>query len=70
MPVTTPKDDPPDLPEPPRHTSIYQKWHDLELIDKWNQYSMARTFFGGEALPVWSPGYPGNNWIPVLVGTT
>ncbi|NQU10065.1 hypothetical protein HQ590_04700 [bacterium] len=66
--VRAPKDNPPAVPEPPLHTSIRQKWYDLEHIDRWNQYTMGRTFFGGEALPIWSPGYPGNNSIPVLLG--
>jgi hypothetical protein len=66
--VTAPKAEPPDIPVPPVHTSIRQRWYDLEHIDRWNQYLMSHTFFGGEALPIWSPGYPGNNWIPVLVG--
>jgi hypothetical protein len=66
--VTAPKAEPPDTPVPPVHTSVRQRWYDLEHIDRWNQYKMGRTYFGGEALPIWSPGYPGNNWIPVLVG--
>lgn len=66
--VTAPLDNPPDLAEPPRHTSVRQKWYDLEHIDRWNHYTMARTFFGGEALPVWNPGWPGNNGIHVLTG--
>jgi len=66
--VEAPLDHPPDLPEPPRHTSIRQKWYDLEHIDRWNQYHMARTFYGGEAVPHWHPGYPGNNGVTVLMG--
>ena len=66
--VTAPLDDAPVLPPPPRHTSVQQLWYDLTHIDRWNQYTMARTFYGGEALPIWHPGYPGNNGIPVLLG--
>ena len=66
--VAAPKHDAPDVPSPPHHTSVRQKWYDLEHIDRWNQYTMSRTFYGGEALPVWNPGYPGNNSIPVLLG--
>ena len=66
--VTAPKAHPPDVREPPPHTSIRQKWYDLEQLDGWNQYRMSRTFFGGEAIPIWNPGYPGNNGIPVLLG--
>jgi len=66
--VRAPKADPPDVPEPPKPATIRQQWYDLELIDRWQQYHMARTFFGGEALPVWNAGYPGNTSIPVFLG--
>ena len=66
--VRAPKDDPPDSPEPPPAGSVHEKWYDLEQIDRRNRYAMSRTFHGGEALPVWNPGYPGNNSIPVLLG--
>lgn len=66
--VEAPLDNPPSLPEPPCHISIHQKWHDLEHIDRWNQYRMARTFYGGEAVPHWNPGYSGNNSLAVLLG--
>lgn len=29
---------------------------------------MARIYYGGEALPVWNAGYPGNTSIPVFLG--
>lgn len=66
--VTAPKEEPPDAAPPPPYTSIRQKWYDLEYLDQVNRYRMSRTFFGGEALPIWNPGYPGNNSIPVLLG--
>lgn len=66
--VWAPRAEPMDLPAPAPPTSVQQRWYDLEHIDRQNQYSMGRTYFGGEALPIWNPGYPGNNSIPVLLG--
>ncbi len=66
--VEAPLDNPPPIAEPPRHTSVHQKWYDLEHIDRWNRYNMARTFYGGEAVPHWHPGYPGNNSMYALLG--
>lgn len=31
-------------------------------------YSLGRTFFGGEAIPVWNAGYAGVSAIPALLG--
>ncbi len=66
--VSAPQDDPPDLPEPPKPATPHQQWYDLELNNRWQQYRMARTFYGGEALPIWNIGYPGNTSIPVFLG--
>jgi len=67
--VTAPKDDPPDAPRPPAPKTIQEQWYDLDLINERQQYHMARAFHGGEALPVWNAGYPGNTSIPVFMGT-
>ena len=66
--VTATRRDAPDLPAPPAPDSIRQKWYDLDLISRQRQYEMARTFFGGEALPVWHGGYPGHTAIPTFLG--
>jgi hypothetical protein len=66
--VTAPKKNPPDLPRPPDPKTVEEKWYDLDLINDWQQYHMARTFHGGEALPVWNAGYPGNTSIHVFLG--
>lgn len=66
--VTAPKNNPPPANKPPPPKSIRQQWYDLKWINSVRQYEMARTFYGGEALPIWSAGYPGNTFIPVFLG--
>jgi len=67
--VRAPKRKPPDLPEPPKPKTVHQQWYDLDQINQRQQYGMARTFYGGEALPIWHAGYPGNTAIWTLLGT-
>lgn len=54
---------------PPRKArTIKEQWYDLELINQWQHYRMAGTYYGGEALPIWNAGYPGNAAIPTFLG--
>lgn len=66
--VTAPRRDAPDSPPPPDAESPRQKWHDLDWISRRNDYYLSRTFFGGEAIPVWDAGYSGVSAIPTLLG--
>jgi len=66
--VYAPLDNPPDRPEPSEATNIQEKWYDLDAISKRIDYGMSRTFYGGEALPVWYPGHPGIASIPTILG--
>lgn len=66
--VTAPKADPPERPEPPPPRSIDQLWYDVDYAAARADYRLARTYFGGEALPVWSAGYPGHTGIPTFLG--
>lgn len=66
--VTAPKNNPPPVPKPPPAKSVEQKWYDLDWISAQREFAMARTFYGGEALPVWSGGYPGHTAIPAFLG--
>lgn len=44
-----------ELPQDPT-----QKFCDIEYVRKFNEYNLASTFFGGEAIPVWGPpAFPG-----------
>ena len=68
--VTAPRENPPDIPPPPDPVSPEQRWYDLD----WNSinmaYTLGRTFYGGEALPVWNAGYSGVSSIPVCLGSS
>jgi hypothetical protein len=66
--VTAPKDDlPPE--EPPRAPErIEDRWLDLDYLAALNGYHHRRTFYGGEAFPIWHPGYPGWACIPAFLG--
>ena len=66
--VTAPLDHPPDVLEPPAARTPAEQWYDLDLISARNRYHLSRTFFGGEALPIWSGGYPGHTAIPNFLG--
>jgi len=68
--VVAPRDDRPDLPEPLPPATLEEQWFDLEAINRRAQYQMASTFYGGEALPIWSGGYPGHTSLPVFMGAT
>jgi len=66
--VTAPLDNPPEIPEPPSPPTIHDQWYDLDLISQRNTYGMSRTFYGGEAVPVWHQGYPGHASITTYLG--
>ncbi|MHB1001831.1 MAG: uroporphyrinogen decarboxylase/cobalamine-independent methonine synthase family protein [Armatimonadota bacterium] len=57
--VTAPKADPPAIDPPKIPDTVDGLWFDFEFRDAWNNYAMSLTFYGGEAFPVWHPGYPG-----------
>ena len=66
--VTAPLDHPPDLPPPPAAATPEQRWYDLDWISRQMDYQLGRTYFGGEAFPVWNAGYSGVSSIPALLG--
>ena len=66
--VTATRDDPPDGAPPPPAESPEQKWYDLDWISRDRDYHFRRTYFGGEALPVWNAGYSGVSGIPTMLG--
>ena len=66
--VTAPLANPPKREAPPEPKTIEDKWYDLDAIAERNDYHHSRTFFGGEALPIWSAGYPGIAGIPTMLG--
>ncbi len=66
--VTAPKNNPPGLPAPPPASTVYEQWYDLDRISQWMEYHLSRTYYGGEALPVWNAGYAGISSIPNFLG--
>ncbi|MDD4889463.1 MAG: hypothetical protein PHU85_05995 [Phycisphaerae bacterium] len=67
--VTAPREKPlEDLAEPVRPPTPEQRWMDLDYIAALNRWSMSRTFYGGEAFPIWSGGYPGHTSHPCYMG--
>jgi len=68
MAVTAPLADPPPMPEPQRPASPEQRWTDLDYIAALSDWRNSRTFFGGEAFPVWDYGYPGHKTLAVFLG--
>lgn len=66
--VTAPLADPPRRPQPPEPTTVRERWYDLDAISARIDYAMSRTFYGGEALPIWYPGYPGIAALPTILG--
>ena len=66
--MTAPKKNPPPTPKPHNATTIEQQWYDLDWISARNDYAMSQTFYGGEALPVWSGGYAGHKGIATFLG--
>ncbi|OGV64350.1 MAG: hypothetical protein A2498_05490 [Lentisphaerae bacterium RIFOXYC12_FULL_60_16] len=68
--VYAPHEPRPDLPEPAGPKTLEERWFDLEAINRRAQHAMASTFYGGEAIPIWSGGYPGHTCLPVFMGAT
>ena len=66
--VTAPRSDAPVEDPPPLPEKAEDRWLDYDYLRALNDYRMRRTFYGGEAFPVWNPGYPGWAFIPCYLG--
>ncbi len=66
--VTAPRDGATAPPEPPCPPTPEQRWRDLDYIAALNRWKHATTFYGGEAFPVWSGGYPGHTTHACYLG--
>lgn len=66
--VTAPKADAPpeDPPTPPERAE--DRWLDHAYVARLNEWRMRRTFYGGEAFPVWNPGHAGWACISCCLG--
>lgn len=56
------------VPVPREPETLEQRWTDLDYLDAVNEYDFQTTFFGAEALPVWSSGFPGHVALPTFYG--
>ncbi len=68
MSVWAPRKNPPAVSRPPEPEKDEEIWTDLDYISACREYDCSRTFFGGEALPLWNGGYPGNKTQAVFMG--
>jgi 5-methyltetrahydrofolate--homocysteine methyltransferase len=66
--VTAPRAEAPDTSPPPRPATPFERWTNLDYAAACNERAMRRTFYGGEAFPVWTVGYPGHTAIPAFLG--
>ena len=66
--VTAPRDGESNEPPPPRPATPLERWTDLDYAAACNEYRMRRTFYGGEAFPIWTVGYPGHTAIHTFLG--
>lgn len=68
MAVYAPISDRRNLKEPPLPEKTEDRWLDFDYLIRLNEYRMRTTFYGGEAFPLWTPGYPGWDFIPTYLG--
>jgi len=68
--VTAPKECVEEGTPPVWPTDPVQRWTDLDFLAELNDFHQARTFFGGEAFPMWTGGYPGHVSMPTFLGGT
>ena len=53
---------------PPRPPTPLEKWTDLDFAAGCNRLTPSWTYYGGEAFPTWTIGYPGHTAIPAFLG--
>lgn len=66
--VTAPRAGVPEEAPPPRPATPLERWTNLDYAAACNEHGMRRTFYGGEAFPIWTVGYPGHTAIPAFLG--
>lgn len=66
--ITAPRNGTEHIQPPPWPETIEEQWTNLDYLDQVNDHEFATTFFGGEAIPIWTAGYPGHVAIPTFYG--
>lgn len=67
--VTSPRRDAPDEEPPRQPEDPIARWTDLDYLSALNEYQHRRTYYGADAFPIWSPGYPGAVSAPTFLGS-
>ncbi|MCX7804842.1 MAG: hypothetical protein N3A38_06590 [Planctomycetota bacterium] len=68
--VTAPKDGVPEEPQPPEPADPMDMWTNLDYWARFMEWEFRRTFYGGEAMPVWNFGYGGVTVIASFLGAS
>ncbi|HOX06746.1 MAG TPA: hypothetical protein PK280_10105 [Planctomycetota bacterium] len=66
--VTARRRNAPDEPRPVAPADPDVKWTDLDYWARRNEWDFRRTFYGGEAVPIWDCGYPGRECVAAFLG--
>src|SRR5450759_5427442 len=66
--VTATRDGAEKMAWPERPKTPEARWTDLDYISKLNDLGFRKTYYGGEAFPLWYPGYKGHTAIPAFLG--
>lgn len=66
--VTGRRRDAPNEPQPVPPADPEVLWTDLDYWARRREWDFRRTFYGGEAFPVWDCGYPGREGLGTFLG--
>ncbi len=66
--VTAPRAGAERIVGPERPPTPEARWTDLDYISTLNAQAFRGTYYGGEAFPIWHPGYPGHAALPAFLG--
>jgi len=68
MSVKAPRKKPLPASEPPRPATPEERWFDLDYMNALSNYTHSRTFYGGEAFPLWDESFPGHTSLGTFLG--
>lgn len=68
MAVQAPRKNASPEPKPVAPADPEKKWTDMDFWVRQQEWEFSNTFYGGEAVPIWSCGYPGRENLGVFLG--